>query len=114
MRLAQSDHLNKGKQSGRSNVVCWVSVPTHGTGWWKGQTAVCFTMWEATRLPESFRESLHHFDTIIVPSKHNLALFPRYHPNVKYVPLGVDPDAVGDVEVVPELPFVLHIQTQIP
>ncbi len=93
MRLAQSQHLNEGKQSGRSNVVCWVSVPTHGTGWWKGQTAVVFTMWEATRLPESFREALHNFDTIIVPSRQNHTLFSKYHPNVKYVPLGVDPDA---------------------
>ena len=75
----------------RCNVVCWVSTPTHAKGWWDGQIPVMSTMWEATRLPESFRESLHYFDTIIVPSWQNVELFSRYHKNVKFVPLGVDP-----------------------
>lgn len=80
------------RTAGVSNVVCWVSVPTHARGWWEGQVPVIATMWEATKLPESFRENLHEFDTVIVPSEHNLELFSRYHKNVKYVPLGVDPD----------------------
>jgi len=50
------------------------------------------TMWEATRLPESFRETLHEFETIIVPSQQNVELFSQFHDNVKLVPLGVDPE----------------------
>jgi glycosyltransferase involved in cell wall biosynthesis len=77
--------------AGRSNVVCLLSVPSHGRGWWKAQVPVVFTMWEAMKLPESFRENLHRYDTVIVPSEQNRELFSRYHDNVKYVPLGVDP-----------------------
>lgn len=86
------DHLNTGRHAGRANVACWLSVPGHGTGWWEGQIPVCFTMWEGMRLPESFRETLHRFDTVVVPSTHNLELFSKFHDNVKCVPLGVDPD----------------------
>jgi hypothetical protein len=49
-------------------------------------------MWESNLLPEPFRESLDCFDTIIVPSQQNVELFSRYHKNVKYVPLGIDPE----------------------
>lgn len=75
-----------------SNLACWVSTPSHAMGWWKGQHVATFTMWEASRLPESFRESFHEFDTLLVPSMQNLELFSEYHPNVKYVPLGIDPE----------------------
>jgi glycosyltransferase involved in cell wall biosynthesis len=75
----------------RTNVVCWVSVPGHARGWWEGQHRVLATMWEATRLPETFREHIHEFDQLIVPSYQNVELFSRYHPNVAYNPLGVDP-----------------------
>ena len=78
--------------SGRTNLACWVSVPTHATGWWKGQHTAISTMWEATRLPESFRENLHEFDTVMVPSYQNLELFSVYHDNVHFIPLGFDPD----------------------
>ncbi len=81
----------EGAQSGRCNVACWVSVPTHANGWWKGQIPTIFTMWEATVLPESFRHNLHEFDTMMVPSDHNVELFSQYHPNVQRVLLGVDP-----------------------
>lgn len=81
-----------GRTSGRSNVVLWVSKPAHATGWWKGQRSVMLTMWEATKLPDTFREALHNFEQIIVPSMQNFELFSRYHPNVKYVPLGFDPE----------------------
>src|SRR5207248_1555121 len=56
------------RRAKRTNAVCWVSVPTHARGWWKGQHPTIFTMWEAMTLPEAFRENLHEFDTIIVPS----------------------------------------------
>lgn len=79
-------------QSKRCNLVCWVSVPSHAKGWWKGQHTAIFTMWEATRLPESFRENLHEFDTVIVPSFQNVELFSNYHDNVHYIPLGFDPE----------------------
>lgn len=69
--------------------VCWVSVPTHARWWWKGQHASVLTMWEASFLPEAFRDTLHEFDQIIVPSEHNVELFSRYHDNVSYLPLGV-------------------------
>lgn len=81
-----------GYRSKVTNVACWVSVPGHVKGWWDRQHLAIFTMWEATRLPESFRENLHHFDTVIVPSDQNLELFSDYHPNVKVAYLGVDPD----------------------
>lgn len=81
----------KGSRSSLTNVVCWVSVPTHARGWWAGQHPAIFSMWEATRLPESFRETLHNFETVVVPSDHNVELFGEYHDNVRRCFLGVDP-----------------------
>ena len=80
------------RKTGLAETVCWMSVPSHAKGWWEGQRAVCFTMWESTYLPPSFRESMHEFDQIIVPSLQNVELFSDYHPNVAYVPLGIDPE----------------------
>lgn len=82
----------KGVVPGATSDVLWVSVPSHSTGWLAGQRQHIFTMWEATLLPEVMRENMDHFDTILVPSMQNLELFSRYHPNVKYCPLGVDTD----------------------
>lgn len=82
----------QGQNPGVSNVVCWASAPTHAAGWWKGQKVCLLTMWESTRLPEGFRDALDNFDVVMVPSMQNVELFSQYHPNVKYVPLGVDPD----------------------
>ena len=90
-RAYGDEHLG-GRRSKVCQTVCWVSVPTHATGWWKGQIPVISTMWEATRLPESFRETLHEFELVIVPSQQNVELFSQYHDNVKMVPLGVDPE----------------------
>ena len=81
-----------GRRYGMTQAVSWISVPTHARGWYEGQHASIVTMWEATRLPESFRENLHDFDTVIVPSEQNVALFGEYHPNVKLCHLGVDPE----------------------
>ena len=83
--------FNQGR-FGKCNVACWVSTPSHASGWWEGQIPAIFSMWEATRLPESFRENLHNFDTVLVPSDQNVELFSRYHHNVKRVPLGIDRD----------------------
>lgn len=87
-----------GRTSGLSGTACWVSVPTHARGWWSSQSPVMFTMWETMHLPECFRENLHHFDQILVPSAQNVDLFSTYHPNVKQVLLGVDPEEWHYVE----------------
>lgn len=100
---AQVLEFTNERTPGLTNVVAWASVPTHGRGWWKGQVPVILTMWEATELPISFRENLHEFDTVIVPSQQNLELFSRYHNNVKYVPLGVDTERWFPVERRPPL-----------
>lgn len=76
--------------SGVSETVCWVSTPPHARQWWGNQRPIIFTMWEATKLPPSFRANLADFETVLVPSAQNLELFSRYHDNVKLVPLGVD------------------------
>jgi glycosyltransferase involved in cell wall biosynthesis len=80
------------RRPGLTNVVAWVSTPTHARGWWKGQYPVIFSMWEATRLPESLRQILDNFALVVVPSNQNAELFGRYHPNVVMVPLGIDPE----------------------
>lgn len=75
-----------------TNVVCWASVPTHARWWYKDQFTSVFTMWEAEILPPTFRDTLHEFDLLIVPSDQNLELFGQYHDNVVLNPLGVDPE----------------------
>lgn len=81
-----------GHREGLAEVACWVSTPAHARGWWKGQTPIISTMWESRTLPPAFTENLHEFDTVIVPSMQNVELFSRFHDNVKFLPLGVDPD----------------------
>ena len=90
----QKDHGAKEFEgnSARCGLACWVSTPSQARGWWKGQHVAIWSMWEATRLPESFRENLHEFDTVIVPSFQNLELFGQYHDNVHFIPLGFDPE----------------------
>lgn len=75
----------------RTNTVCWAAVPGHASWWYEGQSPNILTMWEARRLPEQFRERLHAFDTVIVPSQHNVELFSEYHDNVQLMLLGIDP-----------------------
>ena len=90
LRRANERHGQEARASKVCATAMWASVPTHARGWWKGQRPVIATMWEATRLPEAFRETLTEFDICIVPSEHNVELFSRYHPNVVKVNLGVD------------------------
>ena len=73
-------------------VAAWVGQPTHVRGWFKDQYTVISSMWEAQRLPEAYRENMHCFDLVVVPSEQNLELYSRYHPNVKKVHLGVGPE----------------------
>lgn len=98
---AEERKVAEGRRHKRTNVVGWVSVPTHARGWYRGQYTWIFTMWEATELPESFRQTFHEFDLIVVPSRQNQELFSRYHPNVAYAPLGVDPTEWHYVERTP-------------
>ena len=72
------------------NTTCLISVPAHHVGHFSGQHSAIVTMWEATRLPEAFRENLHEFDTVIVPSWQNVELFSKFHDNVQFMPLGID------------------------
>jgi glycosyltransferase involved in cell wall biosynthesis len=89
--LPGSGDINLGsKRSKVCKDVLYLTIPTHITGWWEGQRTHLFTMWEATELPESMRETLHNFDTILTPSLACLDLYSQYHPNVHFVPLGVD------------------------
>lgn len=87
------NHLQQpeaGERVGKTNVVAWITTPGHAQGWHTGQYSVLNSMWEAMRLPEAYREHLHAFDLVVVPSQQNVELFSQYHPNVKYAPLGVD------------------------
>lgn len=70
--------------------VVYLTIPSHVPGWWKGQRKHLFTMWETDTLPESLRDNLHCFDTILVPSQECVKLYSKYHDNVHYVPLGVN------------------------
>ena len=55
-----------------------------------GQYRAAFTMWESDKLPDRFIHWLPQYDQIIAPCQHNADLFSKYHPNVSYVPLGID------------------------
>lgn len=86
------ERIGRKLAPGPTNVASWVSVPSHARWWYTGQFTSVFTMWEASVLPPSFRDSLHEFDVLIVPSEQNVELFSRYHHNVVLNPLGVDLD----------------------
>lgn len=75
-----------------AHVALWLSTPPHVRGWYEGQFASILTMWESSEIPPGFRQNLHHFDRIFVPSLQNKELYDRFHPDVRYVPLGVDGD----------------------
>lgn len=75
-----------------TNALSLMSVPTHLDGKYEGQHLSILTMWESRVLPPAFRETLHEYDLLMVPSPHNVELFSRYHPNVRFVSLGVNPD----------------------
>lgn len=89
--IREAAYATDGVRTGLAKVACWLSVPTHARGWYKEQVPMLLTMWEATRLPETFRSNLDAFETVMVPSDHNVELFSKYHPNVQACYLGVDP-----------------------
>lgn len=88
--IREKAYSTDGDRTGISKLAVWISVPTHARGWYDGQIPIMWTMWEATRLPETFRSTLHEFHTVIVPSDQNVDIFSEYHPDVRACYLGVD------------------------
>lgn len=84
-----------------TNTVCWVAVPSHADSWKDGQHVAIYTMWEGTRVPETFLETLAEFHTVIVPSHDNLRSFSEHHDNVHLCLEGIDPDDWYYVERTP-------------
>jgi glycosyltransferase involved in cell wall biosynthesis len=75
---------------GDATTVVHVMIPPMVKGWLDGQRPIIFTMYETTDCPAQFR-SLQDFEQVLVPCEANVEAFSRWHPNVKRVPLGVDP-----------------------
>ena len=73
-------HGDRRSPTTPTNLMCLVSVPTHIEGYYEGQYVSIVTMWETKRLSSEFGKVLHEFDTLIVPSPHNVELFSEYHP----------------------------------
>ena len=90
LRGSNDGHEHIPPSGAPPNLLNLVSVPTHFRGWWDGQYRSILTMWEAMQLPEAFRETLDQLDMILVPSFQNVDLFSEFHPNVQYIPLGVE------------------------
>lgn len=91
-RLGVTDVAYDGINGKVDPVILFGAPPPHVRKWWKGQRTVLATMWETLNIPATFRCKLDNFDTLIVPSEQNLDMFSEYHPDVRYVPLGVDTD----------------------
>lgn len=89
-RLGVHDIAYDGINGKVCPTILWGAPPNHVRKWHKGQRSIIFTMWETNLIPITFRCQLDAFDTLIVPSPHNLEIFAEYHPDVRYVPLGVD------------------------
>jgi glycosyltransferase involved in cell wall biosynthesis len=89
--LAHDITARRNVPPGPTNALCLMSVPTHLEGYYTGQHKSILTMWESRVLPPAFRETLHEYDLVMVPSPQNVELFSRYHDNVQLVTLGVDP-----------------------
>src|SRR5262249_239151 len=55
-----------------TNTLSLMSVPTHLDGRYDGQFLSILTMWESGVLPPAFRDTLHEYDLVMVPSPHNV------------------------------------------
>lgn len=80
---------------------CWMTFPCHAGPHDTAQYLTCLTMWEGDHLPETFRDSFHNYDRMLVPSAENVELFGQYHHDVRYQPLGIDPTRWAFVERTP-------------
>jgi len=74
----------------QAEVAVHVNAPNAVKSSLKGQTRVCFTMWETDTLHDAYVAHLSAWDIILVPCEHNRALFAQHHPDVRVSPLGVD------------------------
>lgn len=84
-----------------TNCLSLMSVPTHLDGRYSGQHLSILTMWESRVLPPAFRETIHEYDLVMVPSHHNVELFSRYHDNVQFISLGVEDALWHPIPVTP-------------
>jgi len=78
--------------------VCWMTFPSHASGKVDGQMLTSLTMWEGDVLPEAFRDCFDDYDRMFVPSVENVELFSEHHRDVRYVPLGFNPQRWQPVE----------------
>ena len=83
----------------------WGSPPMHVRESWEGQNNVCLTMWETLTIPAAFRSPVDAFERLIVPSEQNNEMFGRYHPDVRYVPLGIESEVWKPTPRVRKTPF---------
>jgi len=77
--------------------LCYMAFPSHAGPRDAAQLFTCLTMWEGDHLPETFRDSFHCFDRLLVPSSENVELFGQHHHDVRYQPLGINPARWGFV-----------------
>ncbi len=92
----------------RASVSVHMGVPFSIKGFLEGQHKVCFTMWETDVLQHRFVAWVQQYDQILVPCQHNVEMFSKHHPNVSYVPLGVDGSVWRPVETPPNPKFRIH------
>lgn len=92
----------------KSTVNVHMGVPFSVKGWHEGQYRACFTMWETDVLPVRFARWLSQYDEILVPCKHNIAVFHEHHPKVNYIPLGVDTEWWKPYDREPNQKFRFH------
>jgi glycosyltransferase involved in cell wall biosynthesis len=55
---------------------------------------ILFTVWETDDLPRQWKEWLPHYRHVLVASDFNRAVFAKYHPSVRRIGQGVDPDCM--------------------
>lgn len=84
-------HDNNGVPPPPTQTVMWCSMAAHAQWWYMSQYRVLLTMFETTQVPMAMRENIDKMDLVIVPSVQNLEMYSEFHPNVKFVPLGINP-----------------------
>lgn len=68
-----------------------IGVPWGFMGKHEGEELWLYSMFEGTRLPESYKEHLDNFDGVITPNDWNVEMFSKEHPNVHRARHGIDP-----------------------
>lgn len=80
--------LSHEDNAGNHLAIC---LPYHASHCREGQSLTLFSMFETNRIPEDFVEVLDRFDRIFVPCEDNRRNYAEHHPDVRVIPLGVDP-----------------------